>query len=93
MRCFVDDTRSGDVSEDKRWDAYLTRMSKEGEWGDMITLLAAAEHFHITIVIISDTPATDEKAYTIVISPQLSKSLPGYLCLAHLQENHYHSLI
>ncbi len=37
-------------NEDEEWEAFIERMSLSEEWGEEITLIAAAEHFQCSIL-------------------------------------------
>jgi hypothetical protein len=78
---------------DEGWDHYCTLMSLSGTWGDHLTLVAAAELFHVRIVIVSSV--IDESQAIIEIVPTASGKDPQnldviYLC--HYAEFHYGSL-
>ena len=70
------------------WNSYLTELSMDGTWGDYLTLMAAANIFHMRITVVSsilDAPPT-------IIEPvESSDNINIYL--GHLHEFHYISLI
>ncbi|KAL9960366.1 hypothetical protein ACROYT_G033814 [Oculina patagonica] len=61
------------------WDRYLTAMSQDGEYGDHLTLQAAADIFNIEIVVVSSLGPDA----TVVISP--TSSIP----VATIQLGHF----
>jgi len=82
-----------EFSYDKEWKVYLNEMSKNGIWGDHLTLIAAAEIFNVSIVIISSVANDDN--YLLEINPTIQhKGIPpvGKLMLSHLTEFHYGSI-
>uniref|UniRef100_A0A6B2L4L7 OTU domain-containing protein n=1 Tax=Arcella intermedia TaxID=1963864 RepID=A0A6B2L4L7_9EUKA len=77
-----------DFVHDKTWDEYCTKMSQSGEWGDHLTLIAAAEVFSTRIVVISSAPGDN---YIIEIIPTFS--IPHQtIFLSHFAEFHYGSV-
>jgi len=49
------------------WEDYCKYLSKEGSWGDHITLLAASEVFQCKIIILSSIEIKDPKIDPIII--------------------------
>jgi len=81
-----------DFMYDKDWDSYLAEMSRNSVWGDHLTLIAAAEVFNMSIVIVSSIP---NEHFLLEINPIISNQgrLPyGKLYLSHLTELHYGSV-
>ncbi|EGC34926.1 hypothetical protein DICPUDRAFT_152796 [Dictyostelium purpureum] len=70
------------------WEEYCDSMSKNGTWGDHLTLVAAAEIYKINISIISSVES--ESSSFIEITPSI-KCENGIL-LSHFAEFHYGSL-
>ncbi|KAM4111044.1 hypothetical protein ACJW30_05G038300 [Castanea mollissima] len=66
---------------------YLEKMSKEGEWGDHVTLQAAADRFGVKIFLITSFKDT---CY-IEILPHVQKS-KRVLMLSFWAETHYNSI-
>ncbi|KAL4625895.1 hypothetical protein ACB092_05G058300 [Castanea dentata] len=66
---------------------YLEKMSKEGEWGDHVTLQAAADQFGVKIFLITSFKDT---CY-IEILPHVQKS-KRVLMLSFWAETHYNSI-
>eukprot|EP00667_Euglena_gracilis_P019074 EG_transcript_20378 len=82
------------ISED--YDAYVARMAKEGEWGDHVTLQAAADVFGVEIVLV--TSFADERSI-ISIKPldwegkdPDSSRVVQTLHLSFYAEIHYNSI-
>ncbi|EGC37411.1 hypothetical protein DICPUDRAFT_76981 [Dictyostelium purpureum] len=70
------------------WESYCNNMSRDGTWGDHITLFAAAEIFKANISIIS---SVDSHQYLIEIEPTTVIANKNIL-LSHHAELHYGSL-
>lgn len=66
---------------------YLEKMSKNGEWGDHVTLQAAADSYGVKIFVITSFKDT---CY-IEILPNLEKS-KRVICLSFWAEVHYNSI-
>ncbi|KAK4833955.1 hypothetical protein QYF36_013981 [Acer negundo] len=66
---------------------YLKNMSKSGEWGDHVTLQAAADLSGVKIVVITSFKDTGY----IEIVPNVEKS-KGVICLSFWAEVHYNSI-
>jgi len=77
-----------DFVHDQTWEQYCTKMLKEGEWGDHLTLIAAAEVFKVVIIIISSIPGDD---YVIEIIPTFTEP-QRTIMLSHFAEYHYGSV-
>jgi len=71
------------------WDDYCAEMAKLGNWGDHLTLLAAAEIYGMKISIISSVESTSN--FFIEIIPTKIKK-EQVLLLSHYAEFHYGSL-
>ncbi|XP_009765994.1 OVARIAN TUMOR DOMAIN-containing deubiquitinating enzyme 12-like isoform X1 [Nicotiana tabacum] len=69
------------------YDEYLKKMSKAGEWGDHITLQAAADSYGVKIFVITSFKDT---CY-IEILPQIQKS-KRIIFLSFWAEVHYNSI-
>ena len=79
----------GAGSEERpNWEEWLKRMRKCGEWGDQITLQAAADSYQVNIELLND------EGYLIELRPQArpDENLPT-ITLGHVGEYHYVSLI
>ena len=89
-RCSTNGSDLSDWVQGGNFDNYLSRMARDGEWGDEIILVAVSNMFNVEITIISSLPGTSIR----ILSPrgQSSESLP-ILLLGHLSELHYVSLI
>ncbi|KAM5555969.1 OVARIAN TUMOR DOMAIN-containing deubiquitinating enzyme 9 [Rosa sericea] len=66
---------------------YIKKMSKSGEWGDHVTLQAAADSYGVKIFVITSFKDT---CY-IEILPHVSKS-SRVICLSFWAEVHYNSI-
>ncbi|GMN24932.1 hypothetical protein TIFTF001_000742 [Ficus carica] len=66
---------------------YLEKMSKNGEWGDHVTLQAAADSYGVKIFVITSFKET----YYIEILPNVEKSRK-VICLSFWAEVHYNSI-
>ena len=65
------------------WDRYLASMAQDGEYGDQITLQAAAEIFNIEILVVSSLGPDA----TAVIAP--TSTIPmAQIQLGHFPEGH-----
>ncbi|EGC32201.1 hypothetical protein DICPUDRAFT_155856 [Dictyostelium purpureum] len=73
---------------DASWEEYCNNMSKNGTWGDHLTLVAAAEIFKINITIISSVAS--QTGFFIEIKPKVKSDY--YALLSHIAEFHYGSL-
>ena len=69
------------------WDEYLTRMMKDGAWGDHLILKGAANFFETCIQVVSSHQ--DD----VMICPEYDVTGSNPLVLGHLPEFHYVSLI
>nr|GMC86346.1 OTU domain-containing protein DDB_G0284757-like [Ipomoea batatas] len=69
------------------YDEYLTRMSKSGEWGDHVTLQAAADSYGVKILVITSFKDT---CY-LEILPKIQKS-KRVIHLSFWAEVHYNSI-
>lgn len=69
------------------YDDYLKKMSKSGEWGDHVTLQAAADSYGVKILVITSFKDT---CY-IEIQPDFQKS-KGVIFLSFWAEVHYNSI-
>ncbi|EGC40280.1 hypothetical protein DICPUDRAFT_74144 [Dictyostelium purpureum] len=77
-----------DFVYDSSWEEYCNNMSKNGTWGDHLTLVAAAEIFKINITIISSVAS--QTGFFIEIKPKVKSNY--YVLLSHISEYHYGSL-
>ena len=75
------------VSNHPSWHAYLHAMGQDGTWGDHLTLIAVANMYHVSIVIVSSV----EDIQPIVINPESGQS-EGTILLGHIAELHYVTL-
>ena len=75
------------VSNYPTWHAYLNSMRQDGTWGDHLTLMAAANVYHMSITIVSSV----EDSEPVVIDPATGTS-QGTILLGHLAELHYMTL-
>ncbi|KAJ7975041.1 OTU domain-containing protein [Quillaja saponaria] len=69
------------------YNDYLKKISKSGEWGDHVTLQAAADWYGVKIFVITSFKDT---CY-IEILPQIQKST-RVICLSFWAEVHYNSI-
>jgi len=74
-----------------KWDSYVAHMSRNGAWGDHITLLAAAEVYGVNIFVISNVDDLGTGQYITNITPKSTKAKTT-LNLSHWHELHYNSL-
>jgi len=77
-----------DFVHDQSWENYCQKMLKDGEWGDHLTLIAAAEVFQTVIIIISSIPGDN---YVIEIIPTFTAP-QRTIMLSHFAEFHYGSV-
>jgi len=78
-----------DFVHDQSWEQYCDRMNREGEWGDHLTLIAAAEVFKSSIVIISSVLGDN---FVVEVLPTFC--IPeNTIMLSHFAEFHYGSVI
>ncbi len=61
----------GDFVHDKSWSAYCDEMSRDGIWGDHLTLVAIAEVFGARIRIVSSVEGDN---YITEIDPTVLKT-------------------
>ncbi|EGC28943.1 hypothetical protein DICPUDRAFT_159545 [Dictyostelium purpureum] len=80
-------TLSNFVSE-ASWEDYCSNMSKNGTWGDHLTLVAAAELYKTNITIISSVAS--QNSFFIEIKPRIKSD--RNIILSHFSEFHYGSL-
>jgi len=83
-----------DFACDMAWNEFCDHMAKNGIWGNHITLLAIAELYQVTILVVSSVE--NEDSFIIEINPftekhkqQLQKRT---IYLSHYAEYHYGSL-
>eukprot|EP00026_Physarum_polycephalum_P011271 Phypoly_transcript_11478.p1 GENE.Phypoly_transcript_11478~~Phypoly_transcript_11478.p1 ORF type:complete len:280 (+),score=21.29 Phypoly_transcript_11478:126-965(+) len=74
-----------------RWSSYVIYMSRNGSWGDHITLVAAAEVYGVQISIISNVDDGGAGQYMTTITPRSQKPTKT-VNLSHWHELHYNSL-
>jgi len=74
-----------------RWASYVSYMSRNGSWGDHITLVAAAEVYGVQISIISNVDDGGTGQYMTTIIPR-SRKPTKTVSLSHWHELHYNSL-
>jgi hypothetical protein len=70
------------------WEEYCNEISREGIWGDHLTLLAITEIFGTRICIVSSVESDN---HVTEIAPKKIKS-DKILFLSHYAEFHYGSL-
>ncbi|EGC29309.1 hypothetical protein DICPUDRAFT_159121 [Dictyostelium purpureum] len=70
------------------WEDYCSNMSKNGTWGDHLTLVAAAELYKTNITIISSVAS--QNSFFIEIKPRIKSD--RNIILSHFSEFHYGSL-
>jgi hypothetical protein len=80
-----------DTDRYPRWLSYVSHMSRNGTWGDHITLVAASEVYNVQISIISNVDDKGTGQYITHILPR-SKKPTKTLNLSHWHEMHYNSL-
>lgn len=69
------------------YDEYLDKMSRSGEWGDHVTLQAAADVYGLKIIVMTSFKDT----YCIEILPKFQKP-KRVICLSFWAEVHYNSI-
>ncbi|XP_066302032.1 uncharacterized protein [Branchiostoma lanceolatum] len=77
---------------DEKWDYYLAAMSRDGEWGDHIVLMALASVLRREIHVVSSTPGDD---FLTKVKPNGGTDAPVTgppLLLGNYAEQHYVSL-
>ena len=77
------------ITED--WETYVSRMENDGEWGDNITLQAAADHYKVTVHLYSAN--LDERDFPRVL-PSRGDHVNVYqiVRLSYHPEVHYNSV-
>ena len=74
------------------WDGFLAASMSDGEWGDHLTLQAAADAFGVTIMLV--TSFADDAAGVVSIAPMLGgpcqRDAP--VMLSFYAERHYNAL-
>ena len=75
------------VSNHPSWHAYLHAMGQDGTWGDHLILIAVANMYRVSIVIVSSI----EDIQPIVINPESGQS-EGTILLGHIAELHHVTL-
>ena len=74
--------------QDPDWEAYITRMSKPGEWCDELMLMAASIHFSCSITVIG-SGKVDLPSH-IYPPPHWNVTMNSdVVTLGHIQECHY----
>ena len=77
------------ITED--WETYVSRMENDGEWGDNITLQAAAHHYKVTVHLYSANP--DERDFPRVLASRGDRvNVYQIVRLSHHPEVHYNSV-
>jgi len=74
---------------DQDWEEFCEDLSKNGIWGNHLTLVAVSEHFGTKIRVISSV-ASD--SFIIQIDPQVQKTSQT-IFLSHYAEYHYGSIM
>jgi hypothetical protein len=74
------------ITED--WETYVSRMENDGEWGDNITLQAAADYYEVTAHVYSHDP---EMPFPLVL-PSQHLDADRIIRLSHHPEVHYNSV-
>ena len=74
------------VPED--WETYVSKMENDGEWGDNITLQAAADYYEVTAHVYSHDP---EIPFPLVL-PSKHLDADRIIRLSHIPEVHYNSV-
>ena len=72
------------------YDAYVTKMSQLGEWGDHVTLQAAADAYSVTINVL--TSYSENGFIEVVPSDGSSLNSPRSVWLSFFAEVHYNSI-
>eukprot|EP01125_Pyxidicula_operculata_P007422 TRINITY_DN2522_c0_g1_i2.p1 TRINITY_DN2522_c0_g1~~TRINITY_DN2522_c0_g1_i2.p1 ORF type:complete len:423 (-),score=80.83 TRINITY_DN2522_c0_g1_i2:73-1341(-) len=81
-------SKLSEYAYDQTWDQFCDELSRNGIWGNHLTLVAMAEVYGSPIKIISSVASDD---YIIQINPTQIKSSRVFL-LSHYAEFHYSSL-
>jgi hypothetical protein len=74
------------ITED--WETYVSRMENDREWGDNITLQAAADYYEVTAHVYSHDP---EMPFPLVL-PSQHLDTDRIIRLSHVPEVHYSSV-
>ena len=74
------------ITED--WETYVQRMEQDGEWGDHITLQAAADYYKITAHVYSH----DSRMPFLKVLPSKHLDADRIIRLSHIPEVHYNSV-
>ena len=73
------------------WETYVSKMENDGEWGDNITLQAAAHHYKVTVHVYSANP--DERDFPRVLASRGDHvNVYQIVRLSHHPEVHYNSV-
>ena len=70
------------------WETYVSKMENDGEWGDNITLQAAADYYEVTAHVYSHDP---EIPFPLVL-PSKHLDADRIIRLSHEPELHYNSV-
>ena len=79
--------RYRDFTED--WETYVSRMENDREWGDQITLQAAADYYEVTAHVYSHDPEISD--FPLVL-PSTHLDADRIIRLSHIPEVHYNSV-
>jgi hypothetical protein len=76
-----------DCISEGSWEEYCSRMELETEWADLLTVIAIADHFGVTLVIMSPDDACDAVVKPITREPTAERLSIGYLFPFHFLPN------
>ena len=74
------------------WDAYLRRMSMDGEWGDWIVLLGLTSMLNIPVALASSLGEAGLKIINPTAREEKTGDFGELALLGHEAEVHFHSL-
>lgn len=86
MTCHSPEYRAYFAPEE--WDAYIAKMSQDGEWGDELTLRATADAFEIRIHVVT---STDQNWY-LMYQPSIGCPPGREVFLTYIAPIHYNTL-
>lgn len=85
-----------DTDEFASWDAYCNHMSRNGVWGDHLTLIAMANALDRNIFVVSSLETTEGSSGVTCIESKASDSQAAAkpaILLSHWHELHYNALV
>ena len=78
-----------DASVDADFDGFVQRMAKDGEWGDHVTLQAAADVYGVYVCLVTSY----EGRGILRVEPSAAPANPRTIWIAFWAEVHYSSIM